>query len=30
MVREWVTTDEGRAARVGMLMECKKCEEAKV
>jgi hypothetical protein len=30
MVREWVLTEEGRAARVGRLMECKRCEEAEV
>jgi hypothetical protein len=27
MVREWVITAEGRAARIGSLMECKKCDE---
>jgi hypothetical protein len=26
-VREWVTTEEGRAARIGALMECKRCHE---
>jgi hypothetical protein len=30
MVREWVTREEGRAARIGSLMECKKCEEERV
>lgn len=28
MVREWVTTAEGRASRIGTLLECKKCDEA--
>jgi hypothetical protein len=27
MVREWVMTEEGRAARIGSLMECRKCDE---
>jgi Protein of unknown function (DUF3565) len=27
IVREWVMTEEGRAARTGSLMECKKCDE---
>ena len=26
-VREWVTTEAGRAERIGRLMECKRCEE---
>ena len=26
MIREWVMTEAGRAARVGSLMECKRCE----
>jgi hypothetical protein len=26
-VREWVTTEEGRASRLGMELECKKCDE---
>jgi hypothetical protein len=26
-VREWVTTEKGRAARIGSMMECKKCDE---
>lgn len=26
-VREWVTTEEGRASRVGSVLECKKCDE---
>jgi hypothetical protein len=30
MVREWVTTEEGRAARIGRMMECKKCDEERV
>jgi hypothetical protein len=27
MVREWVTSEEGRGARIGSLMECRKCDE---
>ncbi len=27
-VREWVTTEEGRAARLGQTLECVKCESA--
>jgi Protein of unknown function (DUF3565) len=27
-VREWVTTAEGRASRIGTLLACKKCDEA--
>src|SRR5438270_527248 len=27
MVREWVISEEGRAARIGRLMECKLCDE---
>jgi hypothetical protein len=27
-VREWVTNEAGRAARIGSWMECKKCDEA--
>jgi hypothetical protein len=27
MVREWVMSEEGRAARIRSLMECKKCDE---
>jgi hypothetical protein len=27
MLREWVITEEGRAARIGRLMECKRCDE---
>ena len=27
LVREWVTTEEGRATRIGSLMECKRCDE---
>lgn len=27
MVREWVLSDEGRAARIGKMMECKRCDE---
>jgi len=30
MVREWVVSEEGRAARIGSLMECKRCDEEKV
>jgi hypothetical protein len=26
-VREWVTTEEGRASRLGQMMECKRCDE---
>jgi len=26
-VREWVTTEEGRATRLGSVLECKKCDE---
>ena len=26
-VREWVTTEEGRAARIGTTLNCKRCEE---
>lgn len=26
-IREWVTTVEGREARLGTLMECKRCDE---
>jgi hypothetical protein len=26
MVREWVMTEAGRAARIGSAMECKRCE----
>jgi hypothetical protein len=25
--RPWVLTDEGRAARLGAMLECKKCDE---
>lgn len=28
-VREWVTTAEGRASRIGMTLECRKCDEDK-
>lgn len=27
MVREWVTTEEGRASRLGVKLNCKKCDE---
>ena len=27
MLREWVTTEAGRTARIGSLMECKRCDE---
>ena len=26
--REWVLTPEGRATRIGLLLDCKRCEEA--
>ena len=26
-VREWVVTEAGRVERLGMMMECKRCEE---
>ncbi|QNI36318.1 DUF3565 domain-containing protein [Edaphobacter albus] len=26
-VREWVTTEEGRASRLGMKLDCKRCDE---
>ena len=26
-VREWVTTEEGRASHIGMEIECKRCDE---
>lgn len=25
--REWVTTSEGRAAKIGQELECRKCDE---
>lgn len=25
--RPWVVTEEGRAARLGVILECKKCDE---
>jgi len=25
--REWVLTDDGRASRLGQLLECKKCDD---
>jgi len=25
-VREWVTTEEGRAARIGTMLNCKRCD----
>ena len=28
MVREWVTTEEGRSSRIGTKLNCKRCEEA--
>jgi hypothetical protein len=28
MVREWVTTAEGRASRIGTMLECKRCDES--
>lgn len=27
MVREWVTTEEGRMSHVGMMLDCKLCDE---
>jgi hypothetical protein len=27
MLREWVTNEAGRAARIGSWMECKRCDE---
>ena len=27
--REWVTSENGRAAKIGHVLECKKCDEAK-
>jgi hypothetical protein len=27
MVREWVTTEAGRESRLGMELECKRCDE---
>lgn len=27
MVREWTTTDAGRAAMLGTMLDCKKCDE---
>lgn len=27
MIREWVTTEEGRRRHVGMELNCKKCDE---
>jgi hypothetical protein len=29
MMREWVLTEEGRAERIGGLLECKRCDEEK-
>lgn len=29
-VREWVTTEEGRAEHVGMELECRRCEEESI
>ena len=26
-VRDWVTTEEGRTSRLGVDLECKKCDE---
>ena len=28
-VREWVTTEEGRAARMGTMLNCKRCDEGR-
>ena len=27
ITREWVTTEEGRASRIGSELECRKCDE---
>lgn len=27
--REWVTSENGRAAKIGQMLECKKCDEGK-
>ena len=27
ITREWILTDEGRESRIGMELECKKCDE---
>ena len=27
--RDWVTNENGRAAKIGHVLECKKCDEAK-
>jgi hypothetical protein len=29
-VRQWVTTEEGRAEHVGMELECRRCEEESI
>jgi hypothetical protein len=29
-VRDWVTTEEGRAARVGTQVDSKRCDEARI
>ena len=29
-VREWVTTEEGRTARVGTEIDCKRCDEERI
>lgn len=29
MVREWVTTPEGRQKFIGTILDCKKCDELK-
>lgn len=26
-VREWVTTEEGRAGKIGVMLNCKRCDE---
>ena len=28
--REWVTNESGRVAKIGQMLECKKCDEAKL
>jgi hypothetical protein len=29
VVREWVLTDEGRKAKIGAELDCKKCDDAR-
>jgi hypothetical protein len=28
MLREWVTTTEGRASRIGTMLQCKQCDSS--